>query len=161
MQEIGAAEKRFGIPENLLLAMAKVESGRGGDRTPWPWTANIDGKPVYYDNRTSAEAGIMKANKHTDMIAVGVMQLHYRWQQKYFKNISEMLEPATNIQYSAALLYLNHKRFGSWTKAVASYNSSKPAARQEYVCLVFHSWKEMIRNVDVLTADPQGYCAKG
>ena len=56
IRAILAAERRFGIPDNLLLAIGLTEAGRtvGGGVTVWPWTINADGRGWFFDSRSAA-----------------------------------------------------------------------------------------------------------
>ena len=48
-------EKKYNLPENLLLSIALTESGRKVDKQnflPWPWTINVRGKGMFFKTKT-------------------------------------------------------------------------------------------------------------
>ena len=53
-----AAEHAHAIPAGLLLAIGLVESGRTdpqtGQRSPWPWAVNVEGRGALFDTREAA-----------------------------------------------------------------------------------------------------------
>jgi hypothetical protein len=61
-QGIDSAERGSGIPQHLLAAIARVESGRRhpvtGDWHPWPWTVNAEGQGFFYDSKAEAVAAV-------------------------------------------------------------------------------------------------------
>lgn len=77
---IAAAEARSGIPDGLLLAIARVESSRarpGGGAAPWPFALNAGGESLFpetaveavetvqalrADGRRSTDVGCMQVN---------------------------------------------------------------------------------------------------
>ena len=47
-----------GLPQHLLPAIARIESGRSvkGKRKAWPWTLNHAGKGLYFETKSAALA---------------------------------------------------------------------------------------------------------
>ncbi|MEM9435498.1 MAG: transglycosylase SLT domain-containing protein [Pseudomonadota bacterium] len=122
-----AAERTYGLPPNLLTAIAQTESGRrarGARFRAWPWTSNIRGKGRYYASRQEALA-------HLDAVLdegivsfdVGCMQLNYRWHGQNFPSLAAMLEPAENVDYAARYLKELKAETGSWEIATRYYHS--------------------------------------
>ena len=54
-----AIAQQFGVPADVLYAIALTESrmqvGRNLTR-PWPWTANVEGKPYRFNTRAELTA---------------------------------------------------------------------------------------------------------
>ena len=48
------AEKKYGLPENILLSISRVESGYqkvDGVIRAWPWTLNVGGDSAYFQTK--------------------------------------------------------------------------------------------------------------
>ena len=136
-------ESYYAIPEDLLVTMAIIESGRSVSAqpsSPWPWTLNIGGKGFFYETKASAQASLLRSAKDVSLIDVGVLQINTKWHGKNFGTLSDMLDPAANILYAGHFLATLAYQQGSWTKGVASYHASKPSARQRYLCRVLKQW---------------------
>ena len=51
------AEEKYQLPKNILLSIARVESGYGkveGITRSWPWTLNAGGNSAYFETKTDA-----------------------------------------------------------------------------------------------------------
>src|SRR4051794_11369325 len=58
---IRVAERSAGIPEHLMAAIGRVESGRRGPDGavhPWPWSINAEGTDYIYETKAQAVAGV-------------------------------------------------------------------------------------------------------
>lgn len=96
---IYAVEQKNRIPRGLLSAIALVESDFN------PYAVNIEGKPINANNKSEAVKTIKNAlNSGITNIDIGIAQINYRWHKDNFKNIEEMINPTTNIEYAAKLL---------------------------------------------------------
>ena len=75
-----AAGRAEGLPEGLLPAIARVESGRGtgdGGRRAWPWTLNEAGDGSFYAAKADAMARLTSVvDTGSTNIDVGCMQLN-------------------------------------------------------------------------------------
>ena len=108
---IGALEQKNRIPKGLLSAIAGVESDFN------PYAVNIAGKTVIASNQEEAAKTIRHAiNSGITNIDVGIAQINYRWHKDNFKNIDEMTNSATNIEYAAKLLTSFFKQYKTWHK---------------------------------------------
>jgi len=124
--EILKAEARYGIPENLLLAIGIQEAGwRGPDGlTVWPWTVNADGLSKYFKTRGKALAWAEKQmNAGTKSIDVGCMQINLKWHGREFDGLEDAFSPASNVDYAARFLLSLYRSSGDWTKAAGMYHS--------------------------------------
>lgn len=131
-----AAGQAEGLPEGLLPAIARVESGHaaaGGGRRAWPWTLNQGGDGGYFD--TSGQAldrlAAILATGETN-VDVGCMQLNWRWHSAAFPSARDMIDPAQNTAYAARFLRELNDRLGSWEAAAGAYHSMDPARAQAY-----------------------------
>jgi soluble lytic murein transglycosylase-like protein len=132
---IGALEQKNRIPKGLLSAIAGVESDFN------PYAVNIAGKTVIASNQEEAAKTIKNAvNQGVTNIDVGIAQINYRWHKNNFKNIEEMLNPATNIEYAARLLLSLFKQHGTWHKAIRHYHSANPNHHKQYSRKVVIAW---------------------
>lgn len=138
-------EKEQGIPAQLLLAIAKVESGhvdqKQGRMVAWPWTINVQGKG--YKFRTKLEA-VQAIKKHLadgiKSIDVGCMQVNLAYHGDAFESIEQAIEPKQNVEYAAQFLRNLRDEHSSWTTAVARYHSATPAHHIPYRQKVFEMW---------------------
>ena len=122
-----------GVPIDILLAITRVETGRGGGQ-PWPWTINADGQGNWYDTRADAVAA---ATAHltdgTGTFDVGCFQLNFRWHGTGFANLSDMFDPTRNADYAAAFLLQLYGESGDWSQAVSAYHSRTPEHAERYL----------------------------
>ena len=139
------AEKKYGLPENILLSISRVESGYqkvDGVTRAWPWTLNAGGDSAYFQTKEAALRSLnSRIKKGATNIDVGCMQLNYRWHKKFFKSLSDMISPTKNVDYGARFLKKLHQRHGSWEKAVKYYHSSKSKFNVKYYRKVKAVWK--------------------
>ena len=140
------AEVRYGLPENILLSISRVETGYqkvDGVRRAWPWTLNAGGDSAYFQTKDAALKSLKKRVKQgVTNIDIGCMQLNFRWHKKFFKNLSDMMIPEKNVDYGARFLNRLYKRHGSWEKAVKYYHSSKSKFNVKYYKKVRAVWKK-------------------
>lgn len=124
-----------GLPEGLLPAIARIESGRsgkGGTRA-WPWTLNTAGQGHYFDTSSDAlrylDAVLAKGQRNVD---IGCMQINYRWHGENFPSVQAMMDPVTNISYAIEFLKRLRAETGSWSGAVQRYHSNDPGRGTAY-----------------------------
>ncbi len=140
------AEKKYGLPENILLSISRVESGYqkvNGVIRAWPWTLNAGGDSSYFQTKEDALHSLEeKIEKGATNIDIGCMQLNFRWHKDFFNNLSDMINPRKNVDYAARFLNKLHQRHGSWEKAVKYYHSSKSKFNVKYYRKVKAVWKK-------------------
>lgn len=104
--EVGYAA---GINPVVLWGIAMQESTRPG-HGPWPWTANINGKSMYYNTKQDAMAGISAAIKRGDQVDVGLMQVNWNWHSHEFPSLEYALDPKMNLIVATKILarYAHH-----------------------------------------------------
>ena len=145
-----------GVPIDILLAITRVETGRGREEPhPWPWTINADGLGDWYETR---EAAVAAATTHltdgTGTFDVGCFQLNIRWHGDQFESLSDMFDPMKNAAYAAAFLAQLYQESGDWSAAVSAYHSRTPELADRYL----HKVKAVLSGPDAPTDqgdDPQ------
>ena len=140
------AERAAGVPEGLLLAIGKRESGRfdiqTGDVLPWPWAVNRDGEGHIFESREEAIAYVAAAQRQgSRSIDVGCFQINLKYHPIAFASLDEAFDPARNAAYAARFLTILHDREGSWETAVADYHSATPLLGVPYREAVFATWR--------------------
>lgn len=132
-----AAAARHGIPEGVLAAIARTESGGGPRASAWPWTLNMAGEGLYLD---SAEAALSQLRAVLDAgrtnVDVGCMQVNWRWHGEGFESLEQMMDPAANADYAARFLVDLWRREGTWDAAVQAYHSTDPDRGAAYLARV-------------------------
>lgn len=129
------AAREYGIPVDLMQAIALAESGRrlAGVLRPWPWAVNEGGKGQWFDSRQTAEAYVRNAvESGTRNIDVGCFQLNHRWHGHKFQSISQMFDPVQNARYAAAFLAELYRSEGDWRQAVGAYHSRTRERAADY-----------------------------
>ena len=99
--------QRFGVPPIVLYGVALQESAKlfGPFSLPWPWTLNVQGKPMRYPSYAAAVAGM-----HS-VIAAGVrnidtcvMQVNWGYHRDKLLTVERSLDPYPNIAVGAQIL---------------------------------------------------------
>lgn len=149
-------EEAFDLPQGVLTAISRVESGRPdsqGIRLGWPWTINHDGKGLFFENKQDmlayARAHIENGDKRMDL---GCMQISVFWHQEQFADLEEMADPPTNIAYAAAFLADLKAKHGSLDQAIRHYHNADPVANTPYVARVYDVWKRISSDAEVTLA---------
>lgn len=132
------AERRHGIPPGLLLAIAKVESGRplppAGALAPWPWTTDADGAGAFYDTKQRAVAGAAALLARGASLDVGCFQVNLRHHPHAFATLEEAFDPGANADYAARFLLglQQGPAGGNWMVAAGFYHSQNPVPAAAY-----------------------------
>jgi len=139
------AEEAFSLPEGILTAIARVESGRkmqDGVYKAWPWTINDNGKGLFFDTRQSAIDYIKKQEDlNNPAIDIGCMQISVKWHAHAFSSHASMLDPYTNIAYAAIFLEELYQNHGEWDLAIKHYHSADTQKNVPYLQKVNAVWK--------------------
>jgi len=150
-------EHHHQIPQGLLFAIAKTESGKKiqdlRENLPWPWAVNVEGKSFFFTSQAEAinkvEELVKKGIRNID---VGCMQINYHHHGNQFKSIADMFNPRLNVKYGAEFLTKLRREYGSWTKAVGLYHSATLKHQVPYKKKVYVKWQEALhqRHLDYL-----------
>jgi hypothetical protein len=127
---IRTAERASGIPDHLLAAIARVESGRpdaAGMVSPWPWSINAEGVDHVFESKPAAIAGVLALQAHgVRSIDVGCMQVNLLHHPGAFATLDQAFDPIANANYAARFLTELFAQSGSWDRATAWYHSMTP-----------------------------------
>lgn len=132
---IRQAEKAYGIPADLLLAIGLQEAGIGhrGSMTVWPWSLNVEGRGYRFDTRDEAEAFLMDAlEQGRQSIDVGCLQINLRWHPGAFPSPAAGFDPARNAEYAARYLRGLFDETGDWLEAAGRYHSATQELKDTY-----------------------------
>ncbi len=157
-QAIRTAERASGIPDQLMAAIGRVESGRreaDGSVNPWPWSINADGEPHVFDTKAEAVAAVRALQAHgMRSIDVGCMQVNLMHHPDAFASLDQAFDPVANANYAARFLVQLHAQTGAWPTATAWYHSATPELGADYQRKVMAVWPEEKRHQgDTLRTD--------
>lgn len=130
------AARSTGVPAAVLMAIARVETGRtiGGALAPWPWTVNEGGAGSWFDSADEALAHVAQAMAAGGTnIDIGCFQVNLRWHGAQFASLEDMFDPGKNALYAATFLQTLFDEHGTWDGAVGAYHSRKSEAADRYV----------------------------
>jgi len=133
------AARNSDTPINVLLAITRVETGRGAGRDlrPWPWTINQAGSGYWFDTATEAAAAAETAlRENTGNLDIGCFQLNHRWHGMHFASLDLMFDPLTNASYAAGFLSDLYREMGNWPAAIAAYHSRSEAPAATYLAKI-------------------------
>ncbi len=146
--------KQYNIPDKLLTSISLVESGikKNNIFISWPWTLNVSGESMFFDNKNDA-LNFLRKNYKNKNIDVGCMQISLKYHINEFDSLENMLDPDKNVKYAARFLkklFLRHKK---WNEAISRYHSSQPKRKKQYLKRVKNYWadvrqKKIIINID-------------
>jgi hypothetical protein len=156
---IRAAEQAFGVPDQLLAAIGRVESGRRdsvtGQVTPWPWTINAGGQGYVFDTKAQAIAAVMALQaQNVRSIDVGCLQVNLMYHPEAFASLDAAFDPVTNATYAARFLTQLYSQTNDWNKAAANYHSATPEIGADYQRKVLAAWPEEKRVAGNPLPDP-------
>ena len=131
---VAAAE--HAVPERLMRAIARVETGRQSRGTvrAWPWAVNVEGEGHWFATRQEAlDYAGARLGAGATQVDIGCFQLNVGWHARAFSGLDQMIDPARNARYAARFLAALHDEFGDWTQAAAAYHSRTPEHGRAYV----------------------------
>jgi hypothetical protein len=124
------------IPDHLMSAIARVESGRpdlAGVVQPWPWSINVEGVDHVYDSKAEAIAAVRAFQaRGIRSIDVGCMQVNLMYHPDAFASLDQAFDPMANAIYAAGFLRRLFAQTGSWPTATAAYHSAAPELGMPY-----------------------------
>ena len=139
-REMTRASAQHGVPLNVLYSVGLTETGSRNGLSPYDM--NVDGAAVHSTSLAEAMARFAQAKgRGAKFIDIGCMQINHHFHSADFHSLSEMFDPAHNVEYAANFLKSLKAQEGSWTLAVARYNAGpgNPAAEKTYVCSVIRN----------------------
>lgn len=138
------AQRRYQIPDNLLLAIGLQEAGRrvDGHPTVWPWAVNAEGRGLFFSSRDTAIEWVKaQQSQGVRSIDVGCMQINLRWHDNAFKSVEDAFDPTKNAIYAASFLSELKRSEGSWWRAAGSYHSKTDVHRDRYLASLSQNLK--------------------
>jgi hypothetical protein len=125
------------IPETLLPAIARVESGRldpvFSRVRPWPWTINVEGVGSFFDSKADAIAAVQAFQaKGVRSIDVGCMQVNLMYHPDAFPTLEDAFDPGTNAAYAVRFLTSLYGQTKDWNLAAAYYHSQTQELGEDY-----------------------------
>ncbi|MBC7801962.1 MAG: transglycosylase SLT domain-containing protein [Gemmatimonadaceae bacterium] len=158
---IASAQKAPRVPDKLMPAMSRVESGRLDPVTrrvrAWPWTINVEGTGAYFDTKEEAIATVRALQaRGTRSIDVGCMQVNLMYHPKAFASLDDAFDPVINARYAASFLTALYRQTGDWNLAVANYHSNDADRGEDYQRRVFGRVMTPIAGAKAVAAKPAG-----
>ncbi len=144
---VAVAETQLHVPDALLGAISKVESGRADPGTgtvqAWPWTINAEGVGHFYESKAEAIAAAqaMQARGIRSM-DVGCLQVNLSFHPDAFSGLEQAFDPTANALYAARFLLQLFAQQGSWPHAAAAYHSQSPGLGADYQRKVLDVWAQ-------------------
>lgn len=140
-------ERRLGIPDGLLRAIALAESGRRdvatGQMAAWPWAiaSGADFSQFAADKSAAIETVKRLQASGRRNIDVGCMQVNLLHHPEAFSSLEAAFEPRKNVEYGARFLASLQAETGSWDRAVERYHSADPDRGRDYRQRVLERWQ--------------------
>lgn len=144
------AAARTGVPISVLKAISLTETGRrrDGAMRPWPWTVNMEGKGVWFDDPHAALTYVGRHHRAgARSFDVGCFQLNYKWHGRNFASIEQMIQPEQNALYAARFLLDLYAEKGNWSAAAGAYHSRTRKFSDRYRKR-FDTFRAALRNED-------------
>lgn len=144
---IAAAEWGGRLPNGMLAAIAKVESGRPDPGTgrliPWPWTINAEGVGQFFATEAQAVAAVQALQaRGVRSIDVGCLQVNLMFHPNAFASLRQAFDPQANAAYAVSFLNALYADSHDWKQAIASYHSSTPVLGDDYRRRVMALWRD-------------------
>ncbi len=153
LTQIFEAQVRYGIPDNLLLAIGLQEAGRNVDGvdTVWPWTANAVGEGAFLRDKSSLKSWVRaKQASGIQSIDVGCMQVNLRWHGHAFRDLDHAMDPVANVDYAARFLLDLRKETGSWWEAAGRYHSATEKFKTLYLSKLSQNKRRAERGLEAI-----------
>ncbi len=128
-QAIGEA---YGIPPVLLYSLALTESEAPGIARPWPWTANVAGKGIYFDSRQALFDYLCELRERgRTNFDVGPAQVNWHWNGGLFNSLWDATDPYINLETAASMIRDYYQDSGSFEIAIGKYHAPNDSQRAE------------------------------
>lgn len=148
------AASESGVPLSVMMAITKVETGRGKSADPWPWAINREGKGHWFKTREKAlEFARQSRADGRPSFDLGCFQVNYRWHGENFATLEQMIDPLENARYAAKFLSDLRNEMPTWSHAAGAYHS-----RTDHLARAYRARFDKIR--DTISDDtPLEYAA--
>lgn len=140
-------EREAGVPNQLLAAVARAESGRWDKAESasfaWPWTVTAEGKGQFFASKEEAIAQVNRLRaRGVRNIDVGCMQVNLLHHPDAFADLEEAFDPQANVAYATGFLKQLFEQKRSWVMAVGNYHSATPEFHLRYREKVMKLWTD-------------------
>jgi len=147
---IDRAERTVKVPDQLLAAIGRVETGRLDAQSntwhPWPWTINTGGEGRFFETKPQAIAAVRALQaRGVTSIDVGCMQVNLMHHPNAFPSLDQAFDPPSNALYAAHFLTQLFVQTNDWKQAAALYHSATPQLGADYRRRVLAAWPEEAR----------------
>ena len=144
--ETARQETALSIPNQLLHAIALVESGRwDSDRRAsfaWPWTVMAEGQGRFLPSKADAIMEVRKLQaRGVKNIDVGCMQVNLQAHPDAFATLDDAFNPTINVAYAARFLVGLQSSTQNWATSAAYYHSQTPGLADDYKSKILATWK--------------------
>lgn len=135
-------EKKYNLPENLLQAVAIVESKK------CPWAVSYGKVSRCFFSKSSALQFVKTLQSQgVKNISVGCMQINLLFHRKKFSSLDAALTPYQNIEYGARLIHRFYQKYRCWERAIRYYNSRFSSYNLPYKKKVYKVWQKIGKDV--------------
>ena len=138
------AEQAHGLPNDLLVAIGRIESGRRsaeGWVAPWPWAVNAAGQGYYLNSAAEAVSLVRTLQaRGIRSIDVGCFQVNLLYHPAAFATLDDAFDPVANARAAGAFLQDLRGIAAGWEDAVGRYHSADPSLGIPYMQQVLASW---------------------
>ena len=127
--------KEYEVPAKFLFAIALTESGRPsteGTTLPYPWAMNVNGKALYFADRSAADRRLVELLEQGLYPDVGLMQVNWRYHHPKLGDPAQAFDPWLNLRAGATVLRASFEVTGDWWQAVGRYHSRTPTRAKAY-----------------------------
>jgi hypothetical protein len=140
-------EREAGIPNQLLAAVARAESGRwdkvDAASFAWPWTVTAEDKGQFFASKEDAIEQVKRLRgRGVRNIDVGCMQINLLHHPNAFADLDEAFDPQANVAYATGFLKQLFEQKRSWITAVGNYHSATPEFHFRYREKVMKLWSD-------------------
>lgn len=147
------AAAETGVPLDVMRTITRLETGRGKDADPWPWTVNHAGDGSWFQTEDDARSYVFsKVKRGVSNIDIGCFQINYRWHAEGFRSLDDMFDPDLNALYAAQFLSDLYREYGTWTDAAGAYHSRTPEHADRYKSK-FRRLQDRVASLDMPETD--------
>lgn len=133
------AAQESGVPEAVMLALTRTETGRRADGAlqPWPWTVNMEGEGRWFETPREALSYVRERQRAgARSFDIGCFQINHLWHGEAFSSLEEMFDPILNARYAAQFLMSLRAelspRQANWPRIAGAYHSRTPHFAKKY-----------------------------
>ena len=134
--------RRFGLPKDVALAIARQESDGH------PLMINVEGRDMRPQSLAEACALVDRLWEQGRSFDVGLMQINVLWMRRYRIPPRLLLNPRNNVFMGCFLLAMQARQAGSLWKGVGHYHSRTPWRRDRYIAQVRRHLERLRREAE-------------